>query len=76
MTTEKWFFEASEAQAMFLNNYRNQRWDEAITALKKLEGLPEIDLSTLTGLYRDRISVYREQDLGPNWDGVYSATSK
>jgi hypothetical protein len=61
---------------MFLNNYRNQRWDEAITALKKLEGLPEIDLSTLTDLYRDRISVYREQDLGPNWDGVYSATSK
>ena len=74
--TEKWFFEASEAQGMFLNNYRNQRWDEAITALKKLEGLPEIDLSTLTDLYRDRISVYREQDLGPNWDGVYSATSK
>ena len=42
--TEKWFFEASEAQGIFLNNYRNQRWDEAITALKKLEGLPEIDL--------------------------------
>ncbi|MBS27351.1 MAG: hypothetical protein CL566_00240 [Alphaproteobacteria bacterium] len=76
ITSEQWFLEASKAQDIFLDNYRNQRWDEAITALNKLEGFSEIDLSTLTSLYRDRISVYRDQDLGPDWDGVYSATSK
>ncbi|MBT7452139.1 MAG: hypothetical protein HN793_14975 [Rhodospirillaceae bacterium] len=44
--------------------------------LEKLEALTEIDLSTFVDLYRNRISVHRQQELGPNWDGVYSATSK
>ena len=44
--------------------------------LERLEALTEIDLSTFVNLYRNRISVHREQDLGQNWDGVYSATSK
>lgn len=74
--TEKWFSNVTETNALFLQNYRTQKWDEALTVLKKLEGFPEIDLSTLADLYRDRISVHREQDLGPNWDGVFSATSK
>ena len=76
VNSEKWFLEASKIQDIFLDNYRNQRWDEAITALNKLEGVSEIDLSVLISLYRDRISVYRDQGLGPDWDGVYSATSK
>ena len=62
--------------ALFLKNYRNQKWDDAVMVLERLEALTEIDLSTFVNLYRNRISVHREQDLGPNWDGVYSATSK
>ena len=74
--TEKWFIAASEFQEVFLKSYRNQLWDDAITGLKKLTNMPEVDLSTLTELYRERIADYREHDLGADWDGVYSATSK
>ena len=74
--SKEWFFDISQTNALFLKNYRNQKWDDAVTILQKLDGLPQFDLSTFTDLYRDRISVHREQDLGPNWDGVYSATSK
>jgi adenylate cyclase len=74
--TENWFSNVAKTNALFLKNYRNQKWDDAVMVLKRLEALTEIDLSTFVNLYRNRISVHREQDLGPNWDGVYSATSK
>ena len=74
--TEAWFSRASELNTTFLDYYRRQKWDEATAFLTKLEGVPELDLSKLISLYRDRVSVYREQELGPNWDGVYAATSK
>jgi adenylate cyclase len=74
--TEKWFTDASECQKVFLESYRNQLWDDAITGLKKLKDLPEVHLSTLAEVYRERIVDYREHDLGADWDGVYSATSK
>ncbi|MGA0347475.1 MAG: CHASE2 domain-containing protein [Alphaproteobacteria bacterium] len=74
--TENWFSNVAKTNGLFLKNYRNQKWDDALMILEKLEKLNEIDLSTFVDLYRNRISVHREQDLGPNWDGVYSATSK
>ena len=74
--TEAWFSDASELNTTFLIITADKKWDEAIAFLAKLEGIPELDLSTLISLYRDRISVYREQELDPDWDGVYAATSK
>ncbi len=74
--TEEWFLEASKIQEVFLNHYRNQRWDSANIALEKLEEISMIDLSVLSNLYRERIRDYQTQHLGPHWDGVYSATSK
>lgn len=74
--TENWFSNVAKNNALFLKNYRNQKWDDAVMILEKLEALTEIDLSTFVDLYRNRISVHRQQELGPNWDGVYSATSK
>ena len=74
--TENWFSNVAKTNALFLKNYRNQKWDDAVMVLERLEALTEIDLSTFVNLYRNRISVHREQDLGQNWDGVYSATSK
>ena len=52
-----------------------QSWNEArvlIEECRQLDG----QLSELYDLYEERISIYMDQPPGPDWDGVFVATSK
>ena len=73
--------EDSEFQALrsrhsdMLKAYRGQSWNEArvlIEECRQLDG----QLSELYDLYEERISIYMDQPPGPDWDGVFVATSK
>lgn len=55
--------------------YRAQRWDEAAALINTARGLAP-DLAVLWNLYAERISGYRQDPPGPDWDGVYVARSK
>ena len=57
-----------------LEMYRDQDWDGAEDALKKLqEGEPD---SILYGLYRQRVDHFRSQPPSADWDGVFTHESK
>ena len=62
-------------QDEMLAAYRAQRWDEAAALINTARGLAP-DLSVLWNLYAERISGYRQDPPGPDWDGVYVARSK
>jgi adenylate cyclase len=60
----------------FLDLYRQQHWD---LSLKWLNDLRDEFDGTMTDYYammEKRIEVLREEDLPPDWDGVYRATTK
>jgi adenylate cyclase len=59
----------------FLDAFRGRRWDEAETLLGSCQatGFP---LEALTGLYLDRIAVYRRYPPAPDWDGTFTAAEK
>lgn len=55
--------------------YRAQRWDEAgklLAELRAREGANQ----TLYDMYAERIAEYQANPPGPEWDGVYVASSK
>ena len=55
--------------------YRAQRWDDAGRIAADCRALnPE--LGELYDLYEERCAYYRENPPGPDWDGVFIATSK
>lgn len=58
--------------------YRQQAWQKAGPLLQACLALdtPQLQLKTLYGLYRRRIEAYRAAPPGPDWDGVFTATSK
>ncbi|MEJ2385512.1 MAG: adenylate/guanylate cyclase domain-containing protein [Xanthomonadales bacterium] len=58
----------------FLKLYRAQRWDEADAALKTM--CTEQGECFLFELYHERITYFRENPPGDDWDGVYVATAK
>lgn len=62
-------------QGEMLAAYRAQRWDEAAAALARARASAP-DLAMLWDLYAERISGYRQDPPGPEWDGVYVARSK
>ena len=62
-------------QDEMLAAYRAQRWDEAAALINTARGLAP-DLAVLWNLYAERISGYRQDPPGPDWDGVYVARSK
>lgn len=62
-----------------LEAYRAQRWDEAETVMAELEPLAlrvDVALKSHFAALRESIARYRETPPGPDWDGVYDATSK
>ena len=61
--------------AALLESYRAQRWDEAAAALEDCRRL-EPRLRKLYDLYSDRLAAFRSSPPGPDWDGVFTATSK
>ena len=59
----------------FLQNYRTQKWDEAIILAESLVKHNK-ELKKYYEMIVERIKELRVQDLGAQWDGVYRATSK
>lgn len=58
-----------------LRAYRGQSWNEArvlIQECRQLDG----ELTELYDLYDERIDIYMDDPPGPDWDGVFVATSK
>jgi adenylate cyclase len=61
--------------AAMLDAYRRRRWDETAAALGDCRRL-EPRLHKLYDLYSDRLAAFRAASPGPDWDGVFTATSK
>jgi len=59
----------------FLQDYRKQKWDEAILLAESLIKHNK-ELKKYYEMMIERIKELRVQDLGAQWDGVYRATSK
>lgn len=58
---------------MALFNYYNQRWDKAVEIIQSLhQQRPQ----PIYELYLERITALRGEDLGEDWDGVFTHTSK
>ena len=62
-------------QARMLDAYRRQHWDGAESMLESCEALAP-NLQVLHRLYRQRISLFRNEPPPPGWDGVFVATDK
>ncbi len=64
-----------ETHEAMLTAYRAQSWDEAETLIREcrtIDGAP----AGLYDLYVERLLFYRENPPGPDWDGVFVATTK
>jgi adenylate cyclase len=74
-TRDAGFEELAAAQARFLAAYRRQAWAEAKTAAADCL-LTAPALGPLYALFAARIAHYEVEPAAPDWDGVYTATSK
>lgn len=73
------FTRLAEANAAMLDAYRARTWDAAEDALAGIEAAAAVigaNLSAYAALYRDRLADVRANPPGPDWDGVFTATSK
>ena len=67
---------AANRHATFLKLYRMREWDDAIVVANSLEREFNGMMAAYYGIMKERIPDLREAGLGPDWDGVYVATSK
>ena len=58
---------------MALFNYYYQRWDNAVAIIESLHGQRS---QPIYELYLERIAALRVENLGEDWDGVFTHTSK
>ena len=75
MQGEQGFQKLAESHKQMLMAYRSQDFDKAEELCKvcrTIPGNPEV----LYDLYDERIEDYKENPPGPDWDGVFVATSK
>jgi adenylate cyclase len=64
---------------LMLSQYRLQEWGAAQKALEEIAPISDrlgIDLEDYLFIYETRISEFRANPPGRNWDGVYTATTK
>ncbi|MCB1557006.1 MAG: adenylate/guanylate cyclase domain-containing protein [Alphaproteobacteria bacterium] len=60
-----------------LKAYRARQWADALTFLEAARRADKAGaMQTVYDLYGDRIAVFQKRPPGPDWDGVYHATSK
>jgi adenylate cyclase len=61
-----------------LTAYRGRYWEVALRVIEGLEGrsLERLNLPFFLGLYRQRIEDFQASPPPPDWDGVYTATTK
>jgi adenylate cyclase len=69
------FEQLAETQGRFLAAYRRQDWSAAKTLLGDCV-MAAPSLGALAALFAARIAEYETQPANPDWDGVYTATSK
>lgn len=69
------FTALAERHAEMLQRYRAMEWEEAAELAGQCRALAP-GLAALYELYLERIKEYRQNPPGPDWDGVYVATSK
>lgn len=68
-----------EKHSRLLAAYRGQRWDEAEGLLKECAAQAEaqgLGLAKLYHLYEERLAACRAEPPPPDWDGVFTATTK
>jgi adenylate cyclase len=70
------FTELAQKHDAMIKAYRGQNWDQAETLLATLRQNPVRDLTVLYDMYDERIAAFRQSPPGPDWDGVFIATSK
>ena len=58
-----------------LKAYRDQQWDQARALIKECSAL-DGSLEPLYEIYAERLEEYSKNPPGPDWDGVFVATSK
>ncbi len=66
------------SQDAMLRAYRRQEWDRAGERLGEVRELMDghAGLGQYLALFEQRIAAFRRESPGPDWDGVYIATSK
>ena len=73
------FAAVADANARMRAAYAAQKWDETNAALTELETAGEaagLDLTGYAALYHGRLEDFAAAPPGPDWDGVFVATSK
>ncbi|MEP5732052.1 MAG: adenylate/guanylate cyclase domain-containing protein [Sulfitobacter sp.] len=69
----------STLNKQMLTAYRAQDWETAEEALQETEEAAaplNLSLHTYVALYRDRLAAIKQSSVDPDWDGVFTATSK
>ena len=69
------YFIVLAGHAAMLNDYRMQRWDNAVFHAEELKRQNK-ELKKYYEMMIERIAELRTQNLDKDWDGVYRATSK
>ena len=71
------FIELAADHKAMLEAYASQRWDDALALIETCRGKMGVtNLNVLYDLYVERIEAFKENPPGPDWDGVFIATSK
>jgi adenylate cyclase len=70
------FIRLKESANMALEHYRNQDWQSASTALGQLRNSGGSKFQVYVELMLERIETFRSNPPSPEWDGVFTATSK
>ena len=79
MVADEAFQALKAANQTMLDRYRAQDWEQAEQALQQMTPLIEqlgVDLQGYVALYASRISHFKENPPGDDWDGAYVASTK
>lgn len=77
MAREDWFLALEKAHKAMLEAYRGQDWAGARALLARCRDLKgELAIDGFYTLMDERIAAFEANPPGPDWDGVFTATSK
>ncbi|MFC1679717.1 CHASE2 domain-containing protein [Elusimicrobiota bacterium] len=69
------FRKLAEKHAAMIEAYRGQKWDEADSLVAECRKF-DVPLAKFYDLYAARVKACREDPPAPDWDGVFTATTK
>ena len=73
------FQKLADLNSTMLTAYRAQNWEKAERLLADMDAAAvaaDVSLEVYTALYRVRLAEIKAMPVGPEWDGVFTATSK